>query len=136
MEGFISVTATKNGDIERDQYGNLKIKDGCAHSVATYFYKLKVDKKNDVYIDSQLGAVVGNIDVDVKSIEELEKFKDKKTGFNPYQRFIDMKNEGYDLVVNMPFPHQHGGNGRTERGVYCKNYLDMIEKENQSLLTN
>lgn len=132
MEGFISVAQTKFGKITRDMYGNLKIEKGCAHSVATFFQKLKIDKENDVYVDEHMGAVVGNVDVFVKSIDELEKYNDKKTKINPYQKYLDMRDKGYNLVIGTPFPAEHGGAGRNQRGVYCKNYLEMVEKEKQT----
>ena len=43
-----------------------------------------------------------------------------------------MRDKGYDLVVVRPFPAQHGGAGRNQRGVYCKNYLEIVEKEKQA----
>lgn len=119
MKGFISVLATKRTWPES----------GCAHNVATYFNKLRVDKENDVYVEAYKGAVVGNVDVPVKTIDELEKYKDRKTGKNPYQQYLDMRDQGYELVVGQPFPHQHGGAGRHERGIYCKNYLQIAKKQ-------
>lgn len=128
MEGFISVKGTIDGDIVEDVYGNLKLQKGCAHNVATFFQRFRVDKKNNVYVDGLKGAIVGNIDVSIESIDDLEKFKDKKTGKNPYQRFLDMGDKGYVLVVGRPFPSQHGGSGGT-KGIYCKNYLDIVKEQ-------
>ena len=120
MKCFISVRATKR---------SWPAEEGCAHNVATYFNKLSVDKENDVYVSSHNGAVVGNVDVPIKTFGELEKYTDKKTGKNPYQQYLDMKDHGYELVVGKPFLHQHGGAGRHERGIYCKNYLAIAKKE-------
>ena len=128
MEGFISVTATEFGKIKKDSNGKLRIEKGCAHNVATYFLKFGVDKENDVYVDKHLGAVVGNVDVTIKTIDELEKYKDKYTGKNPYQRFLDMRDKGYVLVVGSPFVEQYGGANPKHRGIYCKNYLEIAKK--------
>lgn len=132
MEDFISVISTKTGTIVRDLSGNIKFKEGCAHSVATFFQKLKVDKENDVYVHEYMGAVVGNIDVPINSIDELEKFKDKKTKKNPYQKYLDMRDMGYILVVGDPFPAQYGGAGRNQRGIYCKNYKKWPKKKRRT----
>ena len=129
MDGFISVIATQLGKIKKDSYGNVSIEKGCAHNVTTYFLKFGIDKENDVYVDSHLGAVVDNVDVSIENIDDLEKFKDKKTGINPYQRFLYMRDKGYLLVVGEPFVGQHGGANPKHRGIYCKNYLEIVKQE-------
>ena len=131
MEGFVSVTDAEAGDKVWDENGNLIFEKNCAHNVATFFMGLSIDRENDVYVDSQLGAVVGNIDVYVKNVNELEKFTDKKTGKNPYQKYLDMRDKGYELVFYRPFPRGNGGNAHNERGVYCKNYLKFAKKQNK-----
>ncbi len=124
MKGFISVLATKPIN------PNWAL-GGCAHSVAIYFDKFTVDKKLDVYVKGGMGAIVGNVDVRITDIEQLRRYTDKKTKINPYQKYLDMMDQGYVLVVGRPFPAQHGGAGRNERGIYCKNYLEMAKKEEQ-----
>ena len=70
MEGFVSVLDTRI-PFETKANGVIVKGDGCAHNVATFFLKLRVDDKNDVYVNSHHGALVGNVDRPIKSVEEL-----------------------------------------------------------------
>ena len=121
MEGFISVRATKR------QWPEF----GVAHNVATYFDKFFVDEKLDVYVKRGMGAVVGNVDILITDVEQLRGFVDKKTKINPYQKYLNMLDQGYELIVGKPFVDQNGGVSKIHSGIYCKNYLEIAIREEE-----
>ena len=134
MKNFKSIKTTKLSKIIKNKYGELELRTTCSHFVATYLEKFSVDVKNDVYVKNGYGAFVQNVGVKIKSVEELKNFFDKKTNKNPYQYILDMLEQGYDLIVGRSFPNDKGYNDENETGIYCRNYLEMIEKENEEIV--
>ena len=133
MKGFKSSIGNtmqyKDGVITRDGNG-IKIKKDVSHFVSKLL-RYDIDKENDVYVLNGYGAFKTNIDDKVEKIADLKKFKDAKTKNNPYQDILDLIEEGYDLIVGPAFPNADGSISKTKVGIYCKNYLEMVEKLKQ-----
>ena len=114
---------------------------------------LIVDEENKVFVKEGYGALVGKCPDNCNSMEDLlsfssydrdrkavgkptisermkEKLKELKGEYNLenyYAGFQMLIDEGYDLVVG-PGCSFYGN--KVEKAIYCRNYQEMIEKEN------
>lgn len=138
MKNFKSVKdnidASKNKRLVKNQNGKSEKRTDVSHFVSSLM-KFDVDEDCDVYVMSGYGAFMENIDVKIEKIDDLHKYTDKKTKKNPYQWVLDLKEDGYDLVVGTAFPEIFGGVKRGSVGLYCKNYKEIAEKEIENNIT-
>ena len=79
-----------------------------------------IDEENDVYVYPGYGAFASNMDGDIQTIEDL-------TRNNAYRR-KQMQEEGYEYILGPAAPT---GSGYIPdcHGLYCKNYLEIVERE-------
>lgn len=138
MEGFKSTMentlAYREGRIIKNN-GNITFKKDVSH-VVSQMLKFQIDAENDVYFITGYGAFKNNIDMKVKSVEELKNFMDKKTKEKPYAYLSELEEKGYKFVIGPAFPKPNGAIGKNSVGLFCKNYLEMIEKEQQNETIN
>ena len=125
-----NVDAYRNKRLVKNKQGKLEKKTDTSHFVSSLM-QFKVDAEYDVYVMKGYGAFIDNLDVKIEKIDDLKKFTDKKTKKNPYQWVIALIEEGYDIVVGGAFPSMNGSVKSNSVGLYCKNYKDIAEKENQ-----
>jgi len=124
-----NLNAYREGRLVRDNTGQIKKVADCSHFVSMLL-NYTVDSKHDVYVLNGVGAFLNNIKLKLKSIEDLKKLTNKKTGINPYQNLLDLIDQGYKLTVNKPFPSRYGGiDIKNSVGVYCTNYIEIANAE-------
>jgi len=128
MKGFLGVRRGRTiGEIPFD--GKIII--DMSHDVAIKI-GFKPDKKNNVYILEGFGALKCNIDASIKTIVDLKNYKDKTLKINPYLDVLPLIEQGYEFVIGPAFPDVNGRVCDSSVGLYCKNYLEIMEKEKQT----
>lgn len=89
----------------------------------------KRDLENDVMVLDGYGAFMQNLCSDVKCLQDLNR-KDLK--FSEWDNcFYDLQEEGWQLVLGPGVPEK-GATAETALqyfGLYCKNYLEIAQKE-------
>ena len=130
MEGFLSAKLNKQ---EQMRGVNIPISGvnmvlfNKSHSAAIS-HNFKINKKFDVYIMEGYGAFVKNVNAKI----DLTNLKMANDGFrySPYEKILAMINEGYELVIGPAFPNDQGRVDPNLAGLFCRNYIEMAEKEN------
>lgn len=92
------------------------------------------DEFHDVYVLKDYGVYCFNLSSTVKAVEKLRRFYDEDLKCNPYHKIINLMNDGYKFVLGPAFPLADGNVSELCVGLYCSNYYEMIEKENQNEL--
>ena len=82
-----------------------------------------------MYTFDGYGAFVINIGGDFKHISDLKKSYDEVLKCNPFHKILDMMNEGYEFCFGPAFPSKNGYINDHLVGLYCKNYVEMAQKE-------
>ena len=89
----------------------------------------KVDNELDAYILESFGVFLQNIPAEIKNINDLLSYtlKDGSLLYGYYKKYID---KGFNFAIGPAFPSMAGTDiSNFYSGLYCKNYLEMIEKE-------
>ncbi|MCI9063119.1 MAG: hypothetical protein HFJ17_00700 [Clostridia bacterium] len=89
-----------------------------------------IDRENGIYKKEGYGAYRSNIDAQIKNIDDLRTYYDEICGGNPYEEIVRlMDEEGYEFVLGPAAPSISGKIDDSFIGVYCKNYLEIIERQ-------
>ena len=118
MKNFKSVKMNFN---KFNDKGKELIEPNYSHSVAVEC-GFSVDVGYDVYTYQDLGAFVTNISSDIK----FEVLK-----CNPFHKILDMMKQGYKFCLGPAFPAKSGYINKYCQGLFCSNYREIFEKENQ-----
>ena len=89
----------------------------------------KVDNALDAYILEGFGIFLQNIPAEIENINNLLSYtlKDGTILYGDYKKYID---KGFNFAIGPAFPSKAGTDiSSVCSGLYCKNYLEMIEKE-------
>ena len=89
-----------------------------------------VDLEHDVYTYKNLGAFVINISSDI-TVGNLRNQYDDILKCNPYYKVIEMMDKGYKFCLGPAFPSRNGKMLQHCNGLFCENYIEMAEKDNQ-----
>ena len=150
MNHFIN----SNSKSRNDEHGNYEI------SETDFLKELKqsiesglvVDSETGIFIRKGYGALVGVCPSNCNTIQELinytyNDFHRKKVGkptlmeklheikndstimTSPHFGYKEYMDEGYDLVIG---PGCYVNGEKWEKAVYCKNYLEIMEREKQN----
>lgn len=119
MKGCLSVKLKKEREMMGNRPGYLK---DISYSTALNL-GYKVDEVNNVFVLNDFGAFIINVKFKINSFEDL-----KRVDKNQYKELLDLLNGGYEIVVGPAFPTMDGRLMDEHSGLYCKNYLEILEK--------
>ena len=125
MQGCKSVRKTMKDEenwIYRFDYGGYQEHVRSYQHSSAFEHGFSVDIENDVYVKDGYGAFSCNVDKKYKTIEDLKKEGNKLFLFQGFLKF------GWEFVLGPAFPSSDGKINPNYVGLYCKNYLEMVQK--------
>lgn len=136
MKNFKSVA--KN--IKEEMFGFYDL-DGIGHSLAVandshsaaLEMGFELDVENDVYVLADFGAFVHNVSSNITSMQDIYEAYDEVLKCNPLHKIVELQKQGYEFDFGPSFPLRNGKRSEHFVGLYCTNYEDMVQKENEYL---
>ncbi len=129
-------------NIFEEKHGALKYRDNFKADIEknrSHSEALKsgfvVDETYDVYVKEGYGAFCFNISRTIKRVDDLITFYDDVLKCNPYHKVVDLMRKGYKFTFGPAFPMTNGEVSNLCVGLYCKNFVEMKEKENAKQAT-